>query len=570
MSRGAPAPDQEIDQLADALLAVDLLAVAPGKLGGIVLRGGGPARDIVLERLRAAMPRGAPLRRLPANVDDEGLLGGIDIAASLAEGRAVERAGLLSETRGGAVIVPMAERLRDAIAGRLAQALDDTDLALIMLDDSRETNERPAAGLLDRVAFVCDLSHLTSLDHDEIKAKPLSISHVAGLGDDQFAALAAVSAALGIGSVRALLFACTAARAHAALRRRTNVTDADLKAAVRLVLAPRATQLPREKDEESEAAPPPGSSEDRGNGEQEQSGELPPEEMLIEAALASIPPDVLAQIAEGRMRRGAQGSGSGKRSHSKLRGKPLGARPGLPRGGARLALIDSLRAAAPWQPLRKRERGDVAATALYVEKDDLRIRRFEERAGAVTVFCVDASGSAAVARLAEAKGAVERILAQAYVKRSEVALIAFRGEGAEVLLPPTRSLTRARRALSELPGGGGTPLASGLQLGLQIAEAVSSRGRTPFLVCLTDGSANIAADGKPGRAQARQDAHLAARALAMRGTEAIVIDISPRPRGEAAELAQAMRARYLPLPLADATALERAVIAAQPSPQLVR
>jgi magnesium chelatase subunit D len=109
-----------------------------------------------------------------------------------------------------------------------------------------------------------------------------------------------------------------------------------------------------------------------------------------------------------------------------------------------------------------------------------------------------------------------------------------------------------------------------LQTGLQVAEAAASRGRTPFLVVLTDGSANIAADGSPGRAQAKEDALSAARALRSRGVDGIVIDISPRPRPDAGEIAQAMDARYLPLPMADAAALERAVSAAQPEPQLVR
>lgn len=124
--------------MADALLAVRLLAIAPQKLGGICLRGGGPARDLVLGYLKVALPETSPSRRLPANIDDEGLLGGVDIAASLAEGRAVERAGLLSEVRGGVVMVPMAERLREATAGRLAQTLDDKDIALVALDDGRK------------------------------------------------------------------------------------------------------------------------------------------------------------------------------------------------------------------------------------------------------------------------------------------------------------------------------------------------------------------------------------------------------------------------------------------------
>lgn len=570
MSIGAPAPEPAFDPLADALLAARLLAIAPTSLGGICLRGGGPARDLVLERLRVALPESAPWRRLPANADDEGLLGGIDVAASLAEGRAVQRRGLLSEAQGGVVLVPMAERLREATAGRLAQAMDDGAFALVLLDDGREPDDRPAAALRDRVAFECDLSRVASIDvADTADTKPFSISQVAGLDDEQLAALAAVSAALGIDSVRPLLFALATARAHAALNRRKKVRQEDLAVAVRLALSPRATQLP-EVPADDDAPPPPERGEDSSDGDQQSSGEMPPDEMLVEAALTAIPPDVLAQIAAGKLRRSAQSVGGGKRSMSKLRGKPLGARPGIPRGGARLALIDSLRAAAPWQPLRRRERGESAMTALHIEKDDLRIRRFEERAGSVTIFCVDASGSAAIARLAEAKGAVERILAQAYVKRSEVALIAFRGEGAEVLLPPTRSLTRARRALSELPGGGGTPLASGLQLSLQMALAVASRGRTPFVVCLTDGSANIAADGAPGRSQAKEDALAAARGFALRGIEGIVIDISPRPRPEAAELAHAMQARYLPLPMADAAALERAVSAAQPAPLFAR
>lgn len=198
---------------------------------------------------------------------------------------------------------------------------------------------------------------------------------------------------------------------------------------------------------------------------------------------------------------------------------------------------------------------------LELRRSDLRVRRFAERTRAVTIVCVDASGSAAMARLAEAKGAVERLLAQAYVTRSEVALIAFRGAGAEVMLPPTRSLTRARRALAELPGGGGTPLASAIAAARSLADSVAARGATPLLVFLTDGSANIAADGSANRARASEDAITAARTLAALGHGAMVIDIAPRPRPEAQALAFAMGARLLPLPLADSAAIARAVSA---------
>ena len=553
---------QPPDPIHDAALAARLFTFAPQRFGGIVLRGAGPARDCVVAQLQQALP----CRRLPGHVDDERLLGGIDIAASLAAGRPVAQTGLLQEAKGGALIVPMAERLGDAIAGRLAQAMDAGDAALVLLDDSREAEEAPPASLMERCAFHCDLSvsREWQVDWNDGEAHP---AKVAALSDDALQAFAATAAALGVHSLRPAIFAGEAARAHAALHGRDDLTEADLAAAARLVLAPRATQLPPvEQDEPPEPPPEPpqDSAEDHPDTDR-QSPDQPLEEMLVEAAVAAIPADLLAQLAQGQMQRRSGASGSGQKKKSGLRGKPLGARPGMPRGGARLALIDTLRAAVPWQEVRRKERPDAAPTAIITRKDDLRVRRFEEKATRVTIFAVDASGSAAAARLAEAKGAVELMLAQAYVTRSEVALIAFRGESAELLLPPTRSLTRARRALAELPGGGGTPLAMGLNAARETAEAVIARGRTASLVILTDGRANLDAEGKPGRKQAGEDAEAAAKAIARanngRGIDALVVDISARPAPEGAALAQAMQARFLALPRADAKALHSAITA---------
>ena len=126
----------------------------------------------------------------------------------------------------------------------------------------------------------------------------------------------------------------------------------------------------------------------------------------------------------------------------------MNARPGTPGNGKRLALIDSLRTAAPWQNIRRQAAKAGDNRKIHIRTSDLRVRHFEQRSETLTIFAVDASGSSALSRLAEAKGAVEMMLAQAYVKRSQVALIAFRQSAAEILLPPTRSLTRARRALA--------------------------------------------------------------------------------------------------------------------------
>jgi len=550
------------DPLDDAVLAARLFALAPATYKGMVLRGNSPAREALVAALGAAVT----LRRMPGHIDDERLLGGIDLAASLSAGRPIRQTGLIEEARGGALLAGMAERMDGSIAGRLAQALDEGQAALVLLDDATEPEEAPPASLTERLAFACDLS--TSRRWQGVALAPAigALAQVAPLGDDALRALAATADALGVESVRALIFAGEAARGLAALDGRGTAEKVDLAGAVRLVLAPRATRLPpQEQDTPPEDQPPPpeGERDDQSDSEQQQQ-ELDLSDILVEAAKAAIPADLLAQLAQGKAPRRSASSGTGQKRKAATRGKPLGARPGMPRGGAKLALIDSLRAAVPWQAVRRREAGANDASAILMRKEDLRIRRFEERAARVTIFAVDASGSAAAARLAEAKGAVELMLGQAYVTRSEVALVAFRGTSAELILPPTRSLTRARRTLAELPGGGGTPLAMGLNAAREVAEAVIARGRSAALVILTDGRANIAADGSPGRPQAAADAEAAAKAISARGIDALVVDISARPGPEGAALAAALGGRFLALPRADARMIQAAINAVQP------
>ncbi len=557
------------DALADALIAARLCAIDP-RLGGLILRGGGELRDSIVAELRAGLPDDAPVRRVPSHIDDERLLGGLDLTATLARGTAVSRTGLLVEADRGVVVVPMAERLSDALAGRLAAAIDtgavvverdgmtlrgDARFVTVALDDGIDSEERPPAALAERLGFWLDLADVRWRD----AAPPVAAPSGKGRSDEEAAAqLVAIASALGIESARAAMFALRAARASARLHGRTAIVEDDVILAARLVLAPRATRMPAFDTDDD--APPPPPDGDTGEDESRDPGGI--EDVVLAAALAALPKDVLARIAAGstRRRRAANAQGGGERRKSGARGRPMGARAGVPGGGRRLSLIDTLRAAAPWQALRGGGAGRVA-----VRRDDLRIRRFETRAEAVTIFAVDASGSAALARLAEAKGAVELLLAEAYVKRAQVALIAFRGTAAELVLPPTRSLTRARRSLSDLPGGGGTPLAAGLRAAHDLAEAARARGRTPFVVVLTDGRANIAADGRAVRPAATADAAAAAKAIGAACIASAFVDISARPGPEGATLAAAMRARYLPLPRADAATMHAAVRAAQPA-----
>ncbi len=539
-----------VDPLDDAILAARLCAIEPS-LGGMMLRGGGELRDTVIAALDC------PIRRIPVHIDDERLLGGLDLTATLASGSAVTRAGLLAEAEGGAIILPMAERMAASTAGRIAAVIDggETRFVTLLLDDGIEDEERPPAALAERVAFWIDLTEIQNP-----RAVRASRSRESESPETAISQIVAIAAALGIDSARAPLFALRAAQGSAVLAGRTAIAEDDILFAVRMVLAPRATQLPAGNDK-AEAAPPPTEPEAQGDSEEEAKPQdlSPPEDVILAAALAALPKDVLARIAAGRSARtrASRTTGAGQRRKSAARGRPLGARAGMPGGGTRLSLIDTLRAAAPWQKVRGRD------GRVLIRKDDLRIRRFETRAEAVTIFAVDASGSSALARLAEAKGAVELLLAEAYVKRAQVALVAFRGTTAELLLPPTRSLTRARRSLAELPGGGGTPLAAGLKAAHDLADGATRKGRTPFLVVLTDGRANIALDGSAVRARAEEEATTAAKAIGHAGIAAAFVDISPRPRPEGVALAAAMGARYLPLPRADAAAMHRAVRTAQ-------
>jgi magnesium chelatase subunit D len=387
-------------------------------------------------------------------------------------------------------------------------------------------------------------------------------------GPEVLEALAAAAAAFGVGSLRAEVFALRAARAAAALDGRPAVQADDLALAVQLVLIPRATRWPASGDDEAAEpepdepppdpppeeppAPPPGETEVE-----------PLAERVIAAALAALPAGMLALLRAGpeaaRTASLAQAGRRGEPLVTRSHGRVIGVREGLPRDGARLSVIETLRAAAPWQRLRRTARGRPGGARVNVRAADLRVTRHEQRRSTTTLFLVDASGSAALHRMAEAKGAVELLLADCYARRDRVALVAFRGRGAQLLLPPTRALVRARRSLAALPGGGGTPLASGLDLACAMLTSARREGDTPLVVLLTDGRANVARDGRGGRAQAEADALASAQAFARLGCAALLIDTSPHPGPAARRIAEAMRARYLALPHAAADAVSRAV-----------
>jgi magnesium chelatase subunit D len=596
----------------DAVLAAAVCAVDPAAIGGVALRARpGPVREAWLELLRDLLPPATPWYKIPAHVTVGRLLGGLDLAATLRAGEPVAESGLLAQCHGGIALLAMAERASQSTVAQLAAALDSgeavlardgiegrapAEFGLVALDEGADDDELLSPVLQDRLALLLDLEGLSIRALGAVDVAPadilaartrLSAVTVAAEGQE---ALCATALALGVDSLRASLLATRVAVVCAALAGRRSVNQEDLQAASRLVLAPRATRIPpaeeaepeppaaeREPEPPAEApadgaasqdpepdsvaaaedAPPEPSTENPGPSDR------PLEDQVLEAARAAIPAKLLARLAAGmpRRSRGRSEGKSGEMQRSGNRGRPMGVVPGSPRSGARLSLVATLRAAAPWQGLRRAASNAEARESgrVFVERQDFRVTRFRHRSQSTTIFVVDASGSAALHRLAEAKGAVELLLADCYVRRDQVALIAFRGERADVLLPPTRSLVRAKRNLAALPGGGATPLTSAIDAAVAMADQIQRRGGTPSVVFLTDGRGNISRDGIRGREPAGSEALTAAAALRGSGVQGMVIDTSPRPHLMAEQLAAAAGALYLPLPHANAQRLRQAV-----------
>lgn len=575
---------------ADACLAAALLAVDPVGLGGITLTSApGAQRDSWIEFLDARLAPNTPRARLPLSIADDRLLGGLDLPATLRAGKPFFQKGILAEVDGGVLTVAMAERMESGTAARLGAVLDSgkvttardgfTDirsarLALVLLDEHVDDEGPPPAALRDRLAFAVTLSLGRGDDErelfDDMDAAAISEARkclaVVDTPESIDTALCATTVALGIESARAALLATRAARAAAALDGRRTVTDADAALATRLVLAHRATRLPMEEEEAESSEPdappaPPDSGDDTSDTDQPPKPLDPEvlESILVDTAVAAMPERLLAQIAGGAPARSASGGRGGPKRAGGRRGRPIGTRRGEPGPGKRLSILSTLRAAAPWQAVRKKQRGGGAGPQVEVRRDDFRITRIKQSIETVTIFVVDASGSAALNRLAEAKGAVELLLAECYIRRDEVALITFSGRGVDMALPPTRSLTRAKRGLTGLPGGGGTPLAAAIDAARLLGEAVRRQGRRPVLIFLTDGRANITLEGEGNRALASEQALNSAKALLTVDLPSLLVDISPRPRPAAREVADAMGARYLALPHAASSLLADAV-----------
>ncbi|NRB34266.1 MAG: VWA domain-containing protein [Rhodobacteraceae bacterium] len=527
------------------------MAVDPKGLSGIaMIARAGPVRERWITLLdQVDLPRVA----LHPNMSDDALYGGLDLSGLGGATALTRHQGVLE--RAGCHVLTGAERCAPELAARLALALDDgAPDCLVALIEAAEPEDGLPRALADRLAFsmslegvpmaVADLPAFSDLQAARARLEDIALT-------DAVAPLVSLAQQLGVRGLRAPLMACRAARAHAALTGRLEIAQEDLELAAALVLAPRATQLPQSDEA---PPPPPPEEEDRSDPSSSDPTQMEiPQELLIAAVQAVLPDGVLPSALSG----GGQGAGgAGAKRKGNRRGRPLPARPGRPDGANRLDIGATLRAAAPWQRLRARAPG---TPRLTLRPQDLRIKRYESRSDRLLIFAVDASGSQALTRLGEVKGAVELLLARAYASRDHAALVAFRAEGAEVLLPPTRALVQAKKQLAGLPGGGGTPLAAGLQASGLLGLGARRQGLSPLILLLTDGKANVPLTPGGGRAQARQDAEQMAGWLRGIGVDSVVLDTGVRPQPALHQLAAHMGARHLALPRAGAEVISRTV-----------
>lgn len=564
---------------ADALCAARIFAAAPAALGGIhVIARASPVRDRWLDAARAMLPATTPVKRITPAVSAGRLTGGIDIAATLAGGTPVHEAGLLETLWGGCLIVAMAERLAPGTAGIIARAHDATPgFGIVALDESDGDEDHALPGAVaDRLGLRVRLDGIAIGDATIERQTPQppdeSAVQAVTIADPLAETIVSVAAMLRGASMRAPAQAMLAARILAASAGRSEASPDDVATALRLTCGA-MIEAPADQADGSSADDDPADDAPSRDERQRDQPDTPEQDSETETA---FDPEQLKDLAiaatrgakldlalfhQANMTRTRAQSAAGKSGavrQGARRGRPAGlvTRPPFP--GARPNVVATLRSAAPWQMIRRKARGLPAWTPgepLCVRPSDFRYVRYAHNTESTAIFAVDASGSTALERLGEAKGCVELLLADCYVRRDQVALVAFRGEGADVLLESTRSLVRAKRSLTALPGGGPTPLAAGLGQALDLADRARRRGQSPLIVLLTDGKGNVALDGTQDRQAARADAEEMARRAALTGIRSVIIDIARRPRDSARTLAEAMHADYVTLPRADAGAM---------------
>ncbi len=527
------------------------------------------------ERSVAETP--VPFVDLPLGATEDRVLGTLDFERALREGRRAFQPGLLAEAHRGILYIDEVNLLPDHLVDVLLDAaamgvnavqregVSATHPARFLLVGTMNREEgdlRPQ--LLDRfglmvevvgprdpalraevvrrrLAFEADPAAFAASWDAEQAALRGHILEARGrlpavvLDDGMLAVISRLCCQFEVDGLRADITVHKTARALAALDGRPRVTAEDVRAAAELVLPHRQRRRPFEQphlDRErlDDLLRHPMSADDGGGGP-----EMPHE------VFDPAPPPPVPRIEVAPPDGPSSSLPHGRRNPAPARGRGHYVRAVPDEKPRDLAVDATIRAAV--------RRGGQAGGRVVIERSDLHRKERAGRTGTLVLFAVDASGSmAARRRMEHVKGAALSLLRSAYEQRDEVAVIAFRGPQAEVLLPPTDNVELADRALRALPTGGRTPLAHALvTAGDLFRRSRAARPDVPaMLVLVSDGKANVPL---PGGGDPWGQALAAARALAAAGLRSLVLDTDAGfiRVGRAAELAQALGAECLPL-----------------------
>jgi len=560
---------------------------------------------------KSAQGRGVPIVEVPVNVTEDRLLGSLDLERTIGSGRREVLRGVLAEADGGLLMVGDINLLDSSTANHIAHALDQKQVlleregvsAIHSADFKLLASFDPAAGesrplLTERVDLIVSTGEKYPAEEraEAVARRLLFEKNPSGFAEDfvletaemrsliqeararvtkirfstkHVRTISQIAMRLGVQGNRADAAALKAARANAALEGRSEIADDDIVVAIQLVLAPRATELPLEQPQQSEQPAETGDSREDGQIDEQNPSLGSVEELMIQATDTPLPKDLLSPL-KAHTRAARSGKHSGASTYD--RGRYV--RSVMHRNGdARIAVDATLRSAAPYQTMRRLEAqsetssNSTTSKRVRVEPSDLRFKQLKHRSGMLFILAVDASGSMAVNRMAQAKGALTRLLNRAYLYRDKVALISFRGEQAEVLLSPTRSVEMAKRIVDSLPAGGGTPISAAVLKATDLARMARLRGLShAMLVLFTDGRANVGLTGGPAK---RRDTTIEdelkqlGRLLHTESISSVVVDTKSRfiSSGEGRALAQVLGSRYLYLPRFDATSVGRQVFA---------
>jgi magnesium chelatase subunit D len=530
------------------------------------------------------------LAELPVGASTDRLTGTLDIERALTQGEKAFEPGILASAHRGILYVDevnlLSDHLVDLLLDVAAMGVNHVEregvsvrhpsrFILVGTMNPEEGELRPQ--LLDRFGVTVEVSGNLDMDERvEIVRRRLryesdpedfatewatadrklsrSIEEARGglptvhLPEETLHKIAAVCTHLGVDGLRGDLVTAKAARALAAWEARGVVATEDVRRAALLALPHRRRRSPFEETgidpEELESllpddpdpdppgggAPPPDGTGSRGSTPEEPSEARPGSGERTFSATEGFEPARLEVPEKG------SGGPLGRRSRVLGdHGHPVGDRE-AGETSEDIALAATVRSAAPHQRARGRDEA-----GLVLRREDLRTNLREGREGNLVLFVVDASGSmAARSRMAAVKGAVLSLLTDAYQRRDKVGLVSFRGEGARVLLPPTSGVELAASRLVDLPTGGRTPLAAGLEKAAEILmrERTREKERRPLILVLTD-----------GRTTAGPDPRAAAAALRRLGISSVVVDTEEGyvRLGMAAALAEALGARCLRL-----------------------